>query len=41
MVKLANSNDIQAAVVLHPGPLTDEDINGKFQISDPTKSFCC
>ncbi|XP_015888243.1 endo-1,3;1,4-beta-D-glucanase-like [Ziziphus jujuba] len=27
VTKLANSTYIQAAVVLHPGPLTDEDIN--------------
>ncbi|KAJ7980135.1 endo-1,31,4-beta-D-glucanase-like [Quillaja saponaria] len=27
VAKLANSNDIQAAVVLHPGPTTNGDIN--------------
>lgn len=30
MVKLAKINDIQAAVILHPGRLTDEEIVGKF-----------
>jgi carboxymethylenebutenolidase len=28
-VKLASSNDIQAAVILHPGPLTIDEIRGK------------
>ena len=37
-MKLANSIDIdiQAAVLLHPGPITDEEYNGKlvfFQFS--------
>lgn len=31
--KLASSHYIQAAVVLHPGPITVDDINGKFETS--------
>lgn len=30
---MASSQDIQAAVVLHPGPITVDDINGKFETS--------
>jgi carboxymethylenebutenolidase len=29
LVKLASSTDIQAAVVLHPGPITEDEIDGK------------
>ena len=28
VTKLAKSNEIQAAVVLHPGPISVDDING-------------
>lgn len=31
VVKLAKFDCIKAAVVLHPGPITEEEINGKFQ----------
>ena len=33
-MKLASSSDnIQAAVLLHPGPITDDEINGKLVVS--------
>lgn len=30
VVKLAKYDDIKAAVILHPGRLTDDDVNGMF-----------
>lgn len=30
-MKLASSNDIQAAVILHPGPLTIDEIRGNIR----------
>jgi len=29
LVKLAGTEDIQAAVILHPGPTTEDEIKGK------------
>lgn len=29
LAKLAGSNDIQAAVILHPGEITEDEIKGK------------
>lgn len=33
VVNLASSDHIQAAVVLHPGRITDDEINGKDHVS--------
>lgn len=31
--KLSTYGEIEAAVILHPGPLSDDDIHGDFSIS--------
>lgn len=36
VTKLAKFDDLQAAVVLHPGPLTADEINRKFHFSSST-----
>ena len=39
LVKLASSTDLHAAVILHPGPITEDQINGKYPISHTHAKF--
>jgi carboxymethylenebutenolidase len=40
VVKLASSTDIQAAVVLHPGRITEDEIIGKFSLVKLMLNIC-
>ena len=46
LVKLASSTELHAAVILHPGPITEDQINGKYPISHAHAKYllqiaCC
>ncbi|GMP76944.1 hypothetical protein CsSME_00033400 [Camellia sinensis var. sinensis] len=41
VVKLARTDEIQAAVVLHPGCITEDEIKGKFHTSQAHNLYVC
>ncbi|KAL7196842.1 hypothetical protein ACSBR1_036786 [Camellia fascicularis] len=41
VVKLARTDEIQAAVVLYPGRITEDEIKGKFHTSQAHNMYVC